>query len=143
MRIPHQGILQVCSSVNNYLGQIVFSETCPAVGSLPENYRTWIDNTILILNQQVQITETEIDALEMKKNLLAEDYAEATQNSLGLSGNMIIERVTDSPPSISVARSTATFVFVGGILGLIAWGLFWLTKISLNRKTLRSPEANA
>lgn len=129
-----QEILQQCNQILQTLEGSSLLETCPAAESPTETYQKWLDRTILALNQQIQVTQAQLNALETQKDSLAEEYAKASGDSLGLSANLVVEKITTSPPSTTRTRPTSTLVFIGGLLGLIAWGLVWIAKIALARK---------
>jgi Tfp pilus assembly protein PilV len=107
------------------------SDALPSSKAPLHDYITWLDSVFSLLDQQILISQTQIAALEDKKNEVAKIYADSSPKSLGLSANLQVDKITTSQPEHTIARPTGLLVLIGGILGLISWVILWLTRISL------------
>jgi hypothetical protein len=115
-------------------GGALLLEAYPPPGAPVEAYLTWLDQAIKALERGKQALAAQIAALETEKNDLVSGYGAAAQQSLGLSANLVVDKISADPPQVALARPLGAFVFIGGMLGLIAWGLLWLARIALRRK---------
>jgi hypothetical protein len=106
-------------------------EEFPNADAPISQYNTWLDKFIISLNLENQILQNQIEILETERQNLTEKYAETSQRSLGLSPDLIVDRITDDQPEQDITRPTSLLILIGGLLGLIAWAFVWLAKISL------------
>jgi hypothetical protein len=95
-----------------------------------EDFIKWLDTEFPLLDEQLLISQRQIATLEGKKDEIASIYAESSRKSLGLSPNLQVDKITTAQPTRTIVRPTGLLVLVGGILGLIAWTILWLTQIS-------------
>jgi hypothetical protein len=131
----HTGLWGASNQADRETGVALPLEAFPTLGDAVEAYIVWLDQVIVMLDQKSQSLSVQIAALENEKSELIAQYGAAAQKSLGLSANLIVEKISADPPQVKSARRTGTFVFIGGTLGVITWGLLWLARIALNRKT--------
>ncbi len=99
-----------------------------------KDYINWLDINFPLLDEQLLISQKQIATLEGKINEIASIYAESSRKSFGLSANLQVDKITNAQPVRTIVRPTGLLVLVGGILGLIAWTILWLTQISLQTR---------
>jgi len=94
----------------------------------------WLNGAIEGLNQEVLMLEAQITALEAEKAKTAAQQSLASQQSLGLSPNLKVDKITDTQPELTSLRPTGLLGLTGASLGLILWAILWLASISLRAK---------
>ena len=110
-------------------------EAFPPPGASAGAYLDWLDQGISSLNQVIEAGHAQIEALTKEVDALVPQYEAAAQESLGLSANLIVEDFRDGASHISDERPTGLWVFIGALLGLIAWAILWIAKITLRKGT--------
>jgi len=106
----------------------------PPTGQSAAEYLTWLGRARITLEQGLQTTQAQIDTLTKQKAKAEADYAVASQASRGLSANLQLEKISDTPPRPVAIRPTAQMALIGAIIGLMVWGSLWLVRLTL-RKT--------
>jgi hypothetical protein len=96
-----------------------------------EQYQAWLADVITGLDQEIQTLETQIDALEVEKEKTSTHQFQTSQQSLGLSANLKVDKITDAQPEQSIVRPTGLLVLIGGALGFILWAILRLANISM------------
>lgn len=96
-----------------------------------QEYLAWINELLTALERETQILQKQIETLEQEHHNLAANYAVTSQRSLGLSPDLIVDRITDDQPEQNITRPTSLLILIGGLLGLILWSFIWIAKISL------------
>jgi len=93
----------------------------------------WVNQVIISLGYEINNIGSQIKALDEEYQKLSTEYAEASDNSFGLSPNLQVERISTFNPKQTVLRPTGFLVLLGGILGFFAWVLLWLGKITMEK----------
>lgn len=109
-------------------------EDFPVPEAPTQDYITWVEQVIPLLEQEMMILQTQITNLEREHDDIAINYADASQKSLGLSADLIVDKITDSQPQISIVRPTGSIILVGALLGFIAWSLYWFVSLSSRKE---------
>jgi hypothetical protein len=135
----HTQLWDAAKQINTTAGSVLPLETFPTMGADAAAYLAWLDRGILLLDLQVRGAQAQIAALTEVVDDLAAQYAGASQESMGLSANLIVEDISESAPLTSAERPTGLFVFIGALLGLIAWAITWVAQIALRSKTSGAP----
>jgi hypothetical protein len=130
----HTQLWDAAEGINTTTNAALPLETFPPLGADGAAYLAWLDRGILRLNLQVQEAQAQVEALNASLDDLAAQYDEALQESMGISANLIVEDVSDRAPLISTQRPTGLFVFIGALLGLIAWAMIWIAQIAQRNK---------
>jgi len=107
------------------------SDAFPSTEAPLQDYITWLDSVFSLLDKQILISQSQIAALEDKKNEVASIYTDSSRKSLGLSADLQVDKITTAQPELTIVRPTGLLVLIGGILGLISWAILWVTRISL------------
>lgn len=98
----------------------------PAI-ALPEpsapasEYLAWLDRSHSAIEQSLGNTDAQITALDAQINEITARYATATQKSMGLSSNLVVDKTPEDLLLLTVVRPTGLLVFLGGLFGLIIW----------------------
>jgi hypothetical protein len=111
-----------------------FLATLPGSGSSNGTFTAWIEQALLILEGQAQILQAHIDEIEQQQALLAQRYTQALDDSLGLSPELLVQKISDRKLEQTVVRSTGIAILVGAGIGLILWCLIWLVAPAIRMK---------
>jgi len=97
----------------------------PEAGSTSAAYQNWLVDARALLEEEIQISQQTLTRLDTEWNQTRESYLEASQGSRGVSPTLQVEPISDTiAPPVQV-RPTSTLALIGGLIGLLAWALFW------------------
>lgn len=91
-------------------------------------YLEWIDSAGPVLEAEIAALERQVDQLSAQQDELTRQFTAASQDSLGFSPNIEVQRKQDL--DVRQIRPSSTFILVGGLIGVLAWLLFQLMVIS-------------
>lgn len=100
----------------------------PGAESLPGDYEEWVQQVLVLIDQEIPILEQSIDGLYQKLASLQKQYAAQSDLSLGLSPNLEIQSM--ALDAANRVRPTGVWALLGGILGLGTWVLVELVRIT-------------
>lgn len=112
---------------------VVLLKDLPPAGQTTSAYLAWLERARSTLEQGQQSLQAQIDALASQKAQAEADYAIASQASRGLSANLQLEKMSDTPPKPVAVRPTAQMALIGTILGVLAWATLWLVRLALRK----------
>lgn len=96
----------------------------------PAESTQWAETALSGLKAEVENIQAQSSAITAQQTALGEQYANASKTSLGLSANLVVDRLSNDAPEVKQLRSTGTLILVGALFGLIAWIGWWLIRIS-------------
>lgn len=105
----------------------------PTADAPLQDYIDWLNRADISIGEEIEILQTQIEALELERANLAEQYATASKKSLGFSANLIVEKISDAPPQVAIVRPTSLLALVGSVLGLLTWAMVWIVRITLRK----------
>ncbi|MFM8319331.1 MAG: hypothetical protein ACKOC5_00330, partial [Chloroflexota bacterium] len=76
---------------------------------------------------------TRLDGLDREYARLSAEFAAASQKSLGLSAELLVQKLSRTRVYLDPVRPFGVLMLVGAVVGLCAWGLWWLLEISRRR----------
>lgn len=106
-------------------------EAFPLPDAALQDYAAWLESANALLDQEISILQAQAEALQNERQHLAQQYAEASQQSLGLSPDLIVDTIMDAQPEQSVVRPTGWLILIGSVLGLLGWATVWFARITL------------
>lgn len=109
-------------------------ENQPPDGAPIREYTSWIEQARVIIQGEVQALEQRIRTIDNQLTEKAGQFALESKASLSFSPNIEVERKEDQ--DVRMVRPKATFILIGGIVGLLAFLLYQLIMISLSRRNL-------
>lgn len=109
--------------------------TFPSEETPLREYSDWLEKISTSLDLETSALQNQVESLETEKQAIAAQYAEASQTSLGLSPELVVDKITDAQPAQNVVRPTGLLILIGSSLGLITWIIIWLVNISLRART--------
>jgi len=108
--------------------------TFPTHGSTNEAFIAWIERASPLLDAGIQVLQGRMDTMEQHQPELAALYTEATNQSLGLSAELLVQKISDRKLEQTKVRPTGVAILVGASVGLILWALIWLVAPALRMK---------
>lgn len=98
-------------------------------GRTGSEYLRWLESALAAVDKEITSRQNLLQKLQLEQELLSEQYRQVSSDSLGLSTDLVVNRITDTKPIITPVRPTSTLILVGTALGLILWGIYWLVQI--------------
>jgi hypothetical protein len=103
----------------------------PKPGSQPALYREWTAALQSLLEKELELSEMALNQLEIEWGQAIDSFTEASQSSRGVSPTLQVEKISESiEPPIQI-RPTSTLALIGGLLGWVAWALYWSGRLAL------------
>lgn len=106
----------------------------PVGGSSNQAYIAWIERALPLLDASVQVLQGQVDALGRRQTELQAQYVAASTASLGLSAELLVQKISDRKLEQVAVRPTGVAMLVGAGLGLILWAIRWLVAPALRMK---------
>lgn len=105
-------------------------EAMPPPVALAQDYRDWIDRLLVVIDQESATLEERSKELAEQRAQVTAEWEQARQLGQGLAATMTVEKTSDEAPQVDPARSTSLAALIGGLIGLITWGLYTVLKIT-------------
>jgi len=93
-------------------------------------YQNWIDRALLLIHVDLELLEGKLAELEGVLDQVNKRWEETLQASQGLSPTLAVEVVKQSDASARRTRTSGTAMLAGGTLGILAWGILVVWRIS-------------
>ncbi len=107
----------------------------PASERTAQEYGSWVERLMASIDLEVQTIQTRVDDLEKERAGLQTQWENSLLAGRGLSAALVVEKPSDQPANIEQARPTSTAALIGGVTGLLVWGLVMLAQISKRVKS--------
>jgi len=124
-------VRHLVDQANLGISQEWLMDSFPRSGAPINEYITWIDSITPVLDQQLLIDQNQAASLEEERNEIRVRYAYSASNSLGLSGDLLVEKLSGNKTNYAYVRPIGLLILIGGLLGIITWIIYWLIKFSL------------
>jgi hypothetical protein len=95
-----------------------------------KEYTAWLDRLQERLRPVVQTAEARQDELEQTYLRLTQEYAQASQNGMGLSAELLVQKLSRTRVYLDPVRPLGLMMLVGAGLGLLAWAAWMLFSLS-------------
>ena len=104
-------------------------------GIPPENadgaaYLPWLSQVLPAVDQEIADQKTHLQDLDKEHSEAMAKWDAAVEAGHGLSATLIVEAPSNAPAQISAERPVSAAMIIGGLLGLIAWGIYTLARIA-------------
>lgn len=103
----------------------------PPPGSPPAACLPWIDSVLATISAEMETLPGQAAALDTQRTKLFEQYQQTITRSRGLSSTLVVDWPFSGIWQTEVVRPSGLMILVGGLLGLLAWGVFWLVRLTL------------
>jgi hypothetical protein len=101
----------------------------PSPNAVMEEYLPWVEQVLIAIEAESEAITLQIEELEHQSEILLSEWENSLQGGDGLAATLTIEKLSDMEPSVRKLRSTFTAALVGGLLGLLLWGVITLLRI--------------
>lgn len=91
-------------------------------------YVPWLEKALVFIDQEQESLEPQNEQLSAEYDRLYARWSEELDSSRGLTAYLIVNPLDEGQNPARAVRSTALMAFVGGLLGLLIWGLIWLAR---------------
>jgi hypothetical protein len=98
----------------------------PSIKSPIKDYLDWVDQAITFIDVELPILQQQLSDFAAKSELLYPQWLEESTAARGVTAYLVIDPIPQSSGNPQQVRTTPTAVLIGGILGLIIWGIVWL-----------------
>ncbi len=107
-------------------GELVLLAQFPSTEASLEEYLSAVDQALVVLSEQQMIFQRQGAEQAAQRDALLEQWKVESQASHSLTANLLVEPLAVEEIAAQPVRQTSVMALVGGLLGLLAWGLFWL-----------------
>lgn len=90
------------------------------------DYLSWLDRLAISVDQEIELTNNQLEQLDIETKRTLDQIAIESENSHGLSRTIEVSRMLDVEPQVIESRRTTTAAVLGGIIGLLVWGMVWI-----------------
>jgi len=116
------------------LGIALLDSTPPSdAGAL--QYIPWLEEALVLLEEDLASIEPQTNQITSEYDEMYAAWSEELKASRGLTAFLIVEPLDQQPDSTLPTRPTRLLAFVGGLVGLLVWGLIWLARPIRQAKT--------
>jgi hypothetical protein len=98
----------------------------PTEDTVAAGYFDWLQKLSISLDERLGLAQTQFDSLGQEYDQVYQAYQAVVDASRGLSANVDVGELFLDPNRAQALRPTGLTALVGGILGFLTWGLFWL-----------------
>jgi len=105
-------------------------EEFPTSDSSSSAYLPWLDRLLIAVDEEVEVLAARRQSLEAEQVELETRWENAIPAGQGLSATLIVAPVSIEKPEVKQIRPTSQAAAVGGIAGLLAWGLLVVFQIT-------------
>jgi hypothetical protein len=121
-------LLNNAGSDNQWL--IQFIPIIPHSSSAAE-YQDWVQQVVTATGTEIQSLDFQLAHLNKQQGDLFARYAQASNNSYGLSSNLVVEDIRERSIELYAVRPMGLIILAGGAIGLLLWTALWLIKVTL------------
>lgn len=107
----------------------------PPPGAPVSAYRAWLAEFRDPVSKQLSAVRIQADYHQRRQAELSQQFTRAMRGSLGLSAELLVQKISDRRLDAGVVRPTGVSVLVGAGLGFLIWVFVWLIRPGI--KTLR------
>ncbi len=101
-------------------------EQTPPSDAPAQDYLPWVERFIEVVDDDLAIVQEQSTALTNQHDQLTRLWEQASDESHGLTAFLVVEPLSESDLVAKPVRLTSQMALVGGLLGVLIWGLYWL-----------------
>jgi hypothetical protein len=120
----------VANAASWNIGWVSLMEDAPTYGSLSEDYLGWLEQVDAMAEAELSAIPAQISTLTSKQEILNSEYTNAADDSKALSATLDVQIINTEQPQLTHLRETGITIMIGGLLGLLIWGIGWLVQIT-------------
>jgi len=120
-------LLSLAASVANLnpAGEALLA-SAPSPGSPGAAYIPWIEQVLQTLENEAATLQNQLAALASQRHSIQQSWTEASRASHGLSAYLLVTELPAANQPAQPVRRASAAALIGGIVGVLAWSLFWL-----------------
>lgn len=114
---------------------IALLDSAPPSDAGALQYIPWLEEALVLLEEELASIEPQTNQITSEYDEMYAAWSEELNASRGLTAFLIVEPLDQQPDSTQPTRPTSLLAFVGGLVGLLVWGLIWLARPISQAKT--------
>ena len=111
------------------LGWQSLLDSFPVSNDHVEDYISWVERVMIGIGVESETLSNQIESLERESVIVLAEWEDAVQDGDGLAATLTVEKIIGLDTSVRQLRPTYIAALVGGLLGLLVWGVFTLMRI--------------
>ena len=111
------------------LGWQSLLDSFPVSNDHVEDYISWVEKVMIGIGVESETLSNQIESLERESVIVLAEWEDAVQDGDGLAATLTVEKIIGLDTSVRQLRPTYIAALVGGLLGLLVWGVFTLMRI--------------
>lgn len=92
------------------------------------DYLPWLEKITTFIDQELELLQPQMDRLSQEYDQLYARWYQERDASRGLTAYLMVTPLEERRPQVQAVRPLGMMIFVGGLLGLLAWGIIWLAR---------------
>ena len=90
------------------------------------DYIKWLDQLLVSVDQEIESSLIQLEQIDIEKKKALDQITIESEASHGLSQTIEVSRMVEVEPQVIESRRTTTAAVLGGIIGLLVWGIVWI-----------------
>jgi len=90
------------------------------------DYIKWLDQLSISVDQESESSRIQLEQLDFENKKTLDQIKIESEGSHGLSQTIEVSRMVEAKPQVIESRRTTTAAVLGGIIGLLVWGIVWI-----------------
>ena len=90
------------------------------------DYIKWLDQLLVSVDQEIESSRIQLEQIDIEKKKALDQITIESEASHGLSQTIEVSRMVEVEPQVIESRRTTTAAVLGGIIGLLVWGIVWI-----------------
>jgi len=98
----------------------------PAPEGTVETYISAVDQALQALEVEISVTQRQLEELTTRHEQMVKAWEAEIKASRNLTAYLTVEPLSAEKAKVRPLRPTSQMALVGGVLGMVVWGLIWL-----------------
>ena len=81
---------------------------------------------LVSVDQEIESSRIQLEQIDIEKKKILDQITIESEGSHGLSQTIEVSRMVEVEPQVIESRRTTTAAVLGGIIGLLVWGIVWI-----------------
>lgn len=100
----------------------------PSPAAEIQSYLSAVDQALQALEVEMELTQRQIEQLAAQRQQMLQNWEAETKASYNLTAYLTVEPLSAEKARVRPLRPTSQMALVGGVLGVLVWGLVWLAR---------------